>query len=213
MRWFTVAAFSVCLLTTVQAHHPDKAHQQVHPRIDLIPPLGNWLPPSYRRRFNRPTNFGGRIAYHIAPSSLEAMAWHAATHRNAYKDHRPRLEMHYFYPKPWEVLKIGARPQTTSKGRIDNVKSPLPDFESGETLMDALDRTDKALQEVEDLEESLQSTPESSTSPSDLTPPAQAETSDEADATPAADKELSQNKDAVTKTKEEPTPSEKPDSK
>ncbi len=52
------------------------------------------------------------MAYLIAPSSQEAMAWHDATHRNLYKNHRPRIEVHYFYPKPWEALRIGARRPT-----------------------------------------------------------------------------------------------------
>ncbi|MGI9473251.1 MAG: hypothetical protein ACR2NZ_17045 [Rubripirellula sp.] len=163
MRWFTVAALSVCLATALQAHHPDKEHQRVHPRIDLIPPLGSRLPSSYRRRFNRPTNLGGRIAYHIAPSSQEAMAWHDATHRRAYKDHRPRLEMHYFYPKPWDALKIGARPETTNLQDVEDIKSPLPDFEAGETLQDAVERTDRAV-------ESLESLQDSGPSPSDAIP-------------------------------------------
>ena len=46
---------------------------------------------SYRRRYNRPKYLGGKIAYHIAPSSQEAMAWHEAEHLGAYKNHRPRI--------------------------------------------------------------------------------------------------------------------------
>jgi hypothetical protein len=168
MRWFTVAALSACLVSTLQAHHPDKEHQRVHPRIDLIPPLGTMLPPGYRRRFNRPTKIGGRIAYYIAPSSQEAMAWHDATHRRAYKDHRPRLEMHYFYPKPWEALKIGSRPETTNMQEMEDIKSPLPDFEADETLQDAVEKTEEA---VESLEQSLETLQDAGGSPSDTIPP------------------------------------------
>ena len=109
MRWFTLTLLAVCTFSVSQAHHPDWENQRIWPRINLIPPLGNNLPMSYRRRFNRPTKIGGWIAYKIAPSSQEAMAWHDATHARAYKDHRPRLEKHFFYPKPWEGLKIGPR--------------------------------------------------------------------------------------------------------
>ena len=109
MRWFSLFVFVFSLTATLRAHHPEKECQNPHPRIDVIGPLGTCLPMSYRRRYNRPRNLGGKIAYHIAPSSQEAMAWHDATHRCAYKDHRPRIEMHYFYPKPWEALRIGPR--------------------------------------------------------------------------------------------------------
>ena len=109
MRWFSLFVFVASLSATLQAHHPNKECQRVHPRIDVIPPLGNHLPMSYRRRYNRPTNLGGKIAYHIAPSSQEAMAWHEATHNCAYSEHRGRIEKHFFYPKPWEALRVGPR--------------------------------------------------------------------------------------------------------
>jgi hypothetical protein len=113
MRWFILTVVVVSLAATTQAHHPDRRRHPVYPYFDLIGPVGTRLPMSYRRKYNRPTNIGGRIAYHIAPSSQEAMAWHNATHRGHYKNHRPRMVMHYFYPKPWESLRIGARPKTT----------------------------------------------------------------------------------------------------
>jgi hypothetical protein len=109
MRWFTLSLLMVGAASLAGAHHPDREHHRVWPRIDVIPPLGNNLPMEYRRRFNRPTKIGGWIAYHIAPSSQEAMAWHDAAHQNAYSDHRGRLEKHFFYLKPWEGLKIGPR--------------------------------------------------------------------------------------------------------
>ncbi len=112
MRWFTLSLLIVCLASFAGAHHPDFENQRVWPRIDVIPPVGNNLPMSYRRRYNRPTWLGGWIAYHIAPSSQEAMAWHDAVHERAYADHRGRLEKHYFYPKPWEGLRIGPRIST-----------------------------------------------------------------------------------------------------
>ena len=94
---------------TASAHHPDREHETVRPRTDVIGPLGNRLRESYRRTYNRPTYIGGKVAYLIAPSSQEAMAWHQAQHANAYKCDKPRLEKHFFYPKPWEVLTMGAR--------------------------------------------------------------------------------------------------------
>jgi hypothetical protein len=160
MRWFIAATLIACLSPTLPAHHPDKENHPVHPRIDLIGPLGDRLPPSYRRRYNRPSNIAGKISYYIAPSSLEAMSWHASKHRNAYKDHKPRTVMHYFYPKPWEVLKIGPRINTVNMADINKRPSALPEFEANETLQDVIQKEDDALQ-------LLQTAPEEGASPSD----------------------------------------------
>jgi hypothetical protein len=109
-RLTTVSVFVLgfCLSPALMAHHPDWKGMPVRPRIDVIGPLGTHLKPSYRRRFNRPSSVVGRLMYHIAPSSQEAMAWHSANHRMLYKNHRPRMEQHYFYPKPWEGLRQSA---------------------------------------------------------------------------------------------------------
>ena len=160
MRWFTVAALIACLSSTLFAHHPDKEHYPVRPRIDLIGPLGNLLPPSYRRRYNRPSNTAGKISYYIAPSSLEAMSWHASKHRNAYKDHKPRTVMHYFYPKPWEAIKIGPRVETVNVQATNETPSALPAFQADETLQDVIQKEDGIL-------EKLRQTPEEGASPSD----------------------------------------------
>ena len=102
--------------TVAQAHFPDWANQPVRQRVDCIGPIGGNLPPSYRRVYNRPTDLGGKIAYLIAPTSQEAIAWHRAKHQNAYECDLPRQERYYFYPKPWESLQIGPRPARDSSG-------------------------------------------------------------------------------------------------
>lgn len=96
---------------TVSAQFPNWKAKPVRPRIDVIPPLGNHLPDSYRARMNRPTYLGGRIAYTIEPTSQEAMAWQRAWERGYYADHAPRMETHYMFPKPWEKLGVGAKPK------------------------------------------------------------------------------------------------------
>ena len=160
MRWFTIASLIACFSSMLLADHPDKENHPVHPRIDLIGPLGNWLPPSYRRRYNRPSNTAGKISYYIAPSSLEAMSWHASKHRNAYKDHKPRTVMHYFYPKPWEALKIGPRVDTVKMREINEAAPALPTLQADETLQDVIQKEDDVL-------EKLRQTEDEGASPSD----------------------------------------------
>lgn len=94
------------------------------PRIDPIATLGNRLPESFRRQYNRPTYLGGKIAAKIAPSSQEAMSFHRSESLGLYdqtgikgwfngkKCPPQRVEQHYFYPKPWEVLAVGPRRNT-----------------------------------------------------------------------------------------------------
>lgn len=117
MRWLIGLCLLIGFAVPTQAHHPDWKKIPVLPTIDRIGPLGRHLPLSHRRRFNRPTYWGGKIAYYIAPSSQEAMAWHNNAHRDAYKKHRPRIEVHYFYPKPWESVRIGARKPTLEENK------------------------------------------------------------------------------------------------
>jgi hypothetical protein len=116
---FLVVTASVC---TADAHHPPRADQPVRPRIDVIGPVGNRLPTSYRRRYNRPRYLGGKLAYTFVPTSQEAMAWHAAEHRGDYR-HQPghdkpgRSLPVYFYPKPYEVLPMGTRSKPVEPAR------------------------------------------------------------------------------------------------
>lgn len=109
MRWFALSLIALATGSVGLAQFPDRRNHPVTPIIDVIGPLGNRLPPSYRRTYNRPSYLGGKIAYWIAPSSQEAMAWQNAYLAGAYRNHAPRLERHYFFPKPWEALQTGAR--------------------------------------------------------------------------------------------------------
>jgi len=104
-----VIAFTACQYRTAAAHHPSGLSHPVRPRVDVIGPVGNRLPESYRRRYNRPTYHGGKIAHIIAPSSQEAIAWERAEQRCDYDHHHGRIVPQYFYPKPWEALQVGAR--------------------------------------------------------------------------------------------------------
>jgi hypothetical protein len=121
---------------TVSAQFPNWKAKPVRPRIDVIPPLGNHLPWSYRARMNRPSYLSGRIAYTIEPSSQEAMAWQRAWQRGHYANHAPRMETHYLYPKPWEVLGVDAKPKRgddAKEGYVPPERLPLGPLEDDES--------------------------------------------------------------------------------
>lgn len=134
---FTGMVWATLVASPTLAHHPDAASHRVRPRIDVIPPLGNCLP-SYRDRYNRPTYFGGKIAYWIAPSSQEAMSWHRSVHRGYYANHAPRMEDHYFFPKPWEALTVGPRIPVAARDRDATAVSNAYDPSSSELNVEIL---------------------------------------------------------------------------
>lgn len=92
------------------------------PRPDILPHPIYDAHVEYRRAYNRPRYVLGWIASKVAPSSQEAMSWHDNLQSGRYnKHHMPPLYKKYFYPKPWEVLATGARPDT--KVEDDGVRS------------------------------------------------------------------------------------------
>ncbi len=119
----------VCLPSDCGAHERYHGKHRTSQPVDLIGPMGNRMNASYRRRYNRPTNIGGRLSSWIAPSSQEAMAWHAATHRGDYRCVRQRTEQHYFHAKPYEMLVIGPRRRRSETNRqppaVKEIRSPL----------------------------------------------------------------------------------------
>jgi hypothetical protein len=131
---------------SAHAHFPHYESKPVHPRIDVIPPLGNRIP-SYRERYNRPTYIGGKIAYLIEPSSQEAMSWHRSAHRGYYANHSPRMEDRYFYPKAWEVLTVG--PRVPLDASTIGIAEPANRYASSEDDRD--DETIELLPSTEDL--------------------------------------------------------------
>lgn len=115
MRFAIMTVVLAGIAVPAMAHHPDREHQHVTPRVDVIGPVGNRFGPSYRWRYNRPTYLGGKIMYKIAPTSQEAMAWHMAEHRCDYDCDHGRIVNHYFYAKPYDSLLIGGRKSRTQQ--------------------------------------------------------------------------------------------------
>ncbi|QDV27916.1 hypothetical protein [Aureliella helgolandensis] len=93
------------------AERPTMKHDTCDPRPDILAhPLYDAHTP-YRLQYNRPRNLSGWLASKIAPSSQEAMVWRENTQAGRYDQHHmPAVYKRYYYPKPWEVLQTGARP-------------------------------------------------------------------------------------------------------
>ena len=126
MRQLAALTLGFVTLSSAMAHHPQRKCSPATNKVDVFDTVGAMLPAPYRWKYNRPTNWGGRLAYWFEPSSQEAMVWHDATHRGYYADDRPRIEKHFFYPKPWESIRRG--PRTAG----ENAVPPAPVAEPAE---------------------------------------------------------------------------------
>ena len=129
LRQGTAALVSGLLLAgsawAAPPERPTFNHCTADPRPNILPDwiFNHHVP--YRLRYNRPTYHGGKIAYHISPTSQEAMAWEENLERGYYDGHHcPPLVKGYFYPKPWEVLNTG--PRTTCLTCGPNVVPSAP---------------------------------------------------------------------------------------
>ena len=129
MRLLVAILLIGCVFESVQAHHPERRGKVPTLNRDLIGPIGNRLKASYRRIYNRPTYVGGKLAYWFVPTSQEAMAWHRAEHRGAYDMKvKARIEPHYFYPKPWETLRVGPRLASNLQTQSTGAATPVPNL-------------------------------------------------------------------------------------
>lgn len=81
------------------------------PRPDILPHPFYYAHTEYRRAYNRPRYTTGWIAEKISPTSQEAMVWQENVQAGRYAGkHCPPVYKTYYYPKPWEVLQTGPRP-------------------------------------------------------------------------------------------------------
>jgi hypothetical protein len=110
------------------AERPTLVHTN-DPRPDILPRPFYENHTEYRARYNRPTFLGGWVAYNISRTSQEAMSWQENYCAGNYDQHHmPPMYKTYYYPKPWEVLQTGARPdfaaQVPQTGLIRDASSP-----------------------------------------------------------------------------------------
>ncbi len=115
MRIFNLS--SACLLGMVISAGVVQAGERptlVHtndPRPDILPRPFYENTTEYRARYNRPRFLGGLMAYTVSRTSQEAMSWQENYCAGNYGlHHQPPMYKTYYYPKPWEALQTGARP-------------------------------------------------------------------------------------------------------
>ncbi|MCC6508728.1 MAG: hypothetical protein IT423_06455 [Pirellulaceae bacterium] len=111
--------------STLMAAPPERPtfNHTADPRPNILP---NWMfthHVPYRLTYNRPTYHVGKALYYVgSPTSQEAMAWKENLDAGRYNGHNcPPLVKRYFYPKPWEVMNTGPRPDYAN---VSGVSSP-----------------------------------------------------------------------------------------
>jgi len=114
------------------AERPTFNKQTCDPRPDILP---YWLVDcsigEYRRAYNRPRYVAGKLAHTFEPSSQEAMVWCEAKRAGLYaKPHMPPMCKRYYFPKPWEILDTGPRPDFATTSSPISFQKPADEAET-----------------------------------------------------------------------------------
>jgi hypothetical protein len=112
MRTFNILCVCVCFASSLcQAAERPTLLKTCDPRPDILPRPFYDNHTEYRAQYNRPRFYTGWLAYEVSRTSQEAMVWQENYCAGNYDQHHmPPVCKTYYYPKPWEVLTVGARP-------------------------------------------------------------------------------------------------------
>jgi hypothetical protein len=113
MRTFNWIGVGICVLVGSIASAAERPTllKTNDPRPDILPRPFYDHHTEYRARYNRPRFVTGLLAYEMSRTSLEAMVWKENYCAGTYDEHHtPPVYKRYNYPKPWEALNVGARP-------------------------------------------------------------------------------------------------------
>ena len=125
---FVVAANSVHAAERPTLNHTGD------PRPDILPHPFYDAHTEYRRAYNRPRDIPGWITHKIAPESLEAMVWCENVQAGNYeRKHMPPMCKTYYYPKPWEAMLTGARPDFAKQTQATSRRTPATPSTDKET--------------------------------------------------------------------------------
>lgn len=129
LSWKTVLTLSVLSAASnpgsvgsILAAPPERPtfNHTADPRPNILPDeLYNHHEP-YRLRFNRPRYYVGKSLYYvISPTSQEALVWKENLDAGRYDGHDcPPVYKGYYYPKNWEILNTGPRPNFVTASAI-----------------------------------------------------------------------------------------------
>lgn len=116
MRTFNILCVCVCFTCSLsQAAERPTLLKTNDPRPDILPRPFYDNHTEYRAQYNRPRFYTGWLAYEVSRTSQEAMVWQENYCAGNYdRHHMPPICKTYYYPKPWEVLNVRARPDFAS---------------------------------------------------------------------------------------------------
>ena len=139
------------------------------PRPDILPRPFYDNHTEYRAQYNRPRYTMGWLAYHTSRTSLEAMVWQENYCAGNYDQHHmPPVYKRYNYPKPWEALNVGARPDFASaKPKMNRVPGPTATEELEEDTSVRKSTGSESEDAKNDEEETVKAAKELVPSPSD----------------------------------------------
>ena len=110
--------FCVCICLAASLSHAAERPtllKTCDPRPDILPRPFYDNHTEYRAQYNRPRFYTGWLAYEVSRTSQEAMVWKENYCAGNYiQHHMPPIYKTYNYPKPWEALNVGARPDFAS---------------------------------------------------------------------------------------------------
>ncbi len=155
MRTFNLLCVCICFVGPLsQAAERPTLIKTNDPRPDILPRPFYDNHVEYRARYNRPRFIGGLLAYEVSRTSQEAMVWKENYCAGNYDQHHtPPVYKSYYYPKPWEVLTVGARPNfASSKPAMQRVPGPTTSEEIDEAEDIAKEASSKSEADVKSSE-------------------------------------------------------------
>lgn len=125
---------------SAQASERPTLNHTADPRPDILPRPFYYAHTEYRRAYNRPRFTTGWIADKISPTSQEALVWQENVQAGRYSSkHCPPVYKTYYYPKPWEALQTGPRPDFVKPASQTRPRNEAPEAfaRDGEAIVPA----------------------------------------------------------------------------
>ncbi len=135
-RAILFSASVTCLAPLASAQ---RAYDPADPRPDFLPHRFYQSHVEYRKAYNRPRYTIGHLASWFEPTSQEAMSWRDSLCSGAYDTTCPTPIPFYHYPKPWEILDVGPRRDSSLAPAKKTAQEPSPSNQNDDASSDALE--------------------------------------------------------------------------